>query len=210
MSAGRGPAEAQVASELCRRCLADGYFYNAARRMRGTSVYQTLAQPPQVLALGGGGSAGGGSGAGGGGGGAGGGGGGAGAGGFSEAHGGGFARLRGAEYVIFSELAWAGRAVMTKASAVEWAWIAPLMPRLEQVDVEYLLSGRRKPDDKPTKAQAKGVKRGAPEEGEEATDGANAPVTATRDSQPGASRRNDSAAVEAARRRFVERKRKQV
>ena len=49
---------------------------------------------------------------------------------------------RGAEYVVFSELVWAGRAVMLRASAVEWEWVAPLLPKLERVDVEALLSGR--------------------------------------------------------------------
>ena len=40
---------------------------------------------------------------------------------------------------ILSELVWAGRAVMHRASAVEWAWLAPHLPKLQLVDEKRLL-----------------------------------------------------------------------
>ena len=87
----------------CRRALADAYYFHTAKRMLGTSVYQTLTNPPQTVALhsnhGSHGAAAG-----------------AAAGGARAsrhaAGAGGTRRLFGAEYVVFSELTWAGRAVM--------------------------------------------------------------------------------------------------
>ncbi len=112
-------SEAEV-SVRCRRALAQGYFFHAARRMRGTLIFQTLSDPPQSLSLHAGGSSG-------------------------CGHDGGAQapsssrRLLHAEFVVFSELAWAGRAVMLRASAVEWAWLEPHLPKLHTVDEARLL-----------------------------------------------------------------------
>ena len=124
--AAKGPTERLgrgAISERCRRALAEAYFVNAARKMRGTDLYQTLATPPQSVALRAGGTGGHASG---------------------PASAGGSARLRGTEYIVFDELVRAGgRAVVLRACAVDHAWLAPMLPRAHagRVDAERLLRG---------------------------------------------------------------------
>ena len=77
---------------------------------------------------------------------------------------------------------------MTRASAVEWAWIAPLLPRLDEVDTERLMRG--------------GATAEAPPMPQMPTCVEMAPAAPA----PQPTRRNDSAAVEAAQRRFAERR----
>ena len=182
------PRAAESESVRCRKSLADGYFFQAAKRMRGTAVYQTLSQPPQTVALhahlptsnkhgsdGPNGSIGG----------------------VIAALSGGSRRLAGAEYVVFSELTWAGRAVMHRACAVDWGWIEPLLPRLDQVDVNRLL----------------GVEEGTRAEGDDGaeaeeppTDGSAGPQPGEKRGDEGAARRNGDEAVSDARARFLARK----
>ena len=84
---------------------------------------------------------------------------------------------------MFAELVWAGKPRMRVASPVDREWLAPLLPRLEAVDTSRLL-------------------------GAEVAAAAAAPAEAKAD-EGGASaaRRNDDGAVEAARARFLARKR---
>ena len=80
-----------------------------------------------------------------------------------------------------------------KTCAVEHSWLQELLPLLEQVDVPRLLGVRP--------SAATGEERAEPEpESEGAPNGPELP--------PGGARRNDGAAVSAARQRFLERKKK--
>jgi ATP-dependent RNA helicase DHX8/PRP22 len=169
------------ASMRCREAVARGYYFNAARRMRGTSLYQTMGKRPQTVALrvhhgssltG-----------------------------LDEAERGASERLRGAEYVIFSELKWAGRAVMVRACAVEWAWIEPLLPKLtEAIDVDSILRGE-------------GLQRGKKRHASEAsgcglTGGTvDASETSRKAIEKGWDRRNDVHSISAAQERFEARRR---
>ena len=170
-------------SARCRRALADGYFFHAARRMRGTRVYQTVAPPTQNLFLGSGvagrapdervpsGTSGGGGG------------------------GASYRALHAAECVVFSELVWSGRAVMQRASAVEWAWLEPHLPRLRHVDVDVLLGGAASDGGMPREVSSEAASLDGTDAGAKLV-GAQV-----------AERRNDRDAVAAARRRYEERKR---
>ena len=99
--------------------------------------------------------------------------------------------LEGVDHLVFTGLVWAGRAIMTHTCLVERAWLEPLLPLFEQVDVPRLLGAPR---------AASGEKRAADAEPAASEDGA-APAPA-----PPAQRRNDDAAVSAARQRFLDRK----
>ena len=93
------------------------------------------------------------------------------------------AAVAAADYVVFAELVWAGKPRMRVASPVEREWLAPLLPRLEAVDTSRLLGADV------------GAAAAAPAEAKADEGGA------------GAARRNDDGAVEAARARFLARKR---
>ena len=82
------------------------------------------------------------------------------------------------------------RAYLRHVCAVQEAWVAPLLPRLRGVDVQRLSGGRLLPDG------------AAPEQAAAAAPAAAAP--AAHAVKPKA----DDAAVDAARLRFLERKRK--
>ena len=41
--------------------------------------------------------------------------------------------LAGVEYLVFTELVWAGKATMTHTCLVEHGWLEPLLPLVEQV-----------------------------------------------------------------------------
>ena len=181
-------------SAKCRRALGEAYYYHAAKRMRGTPLYQTLDQPSQSVAIHAHPHGGGGGGPGGGGGGS----------------GGGSGRLYGAEYVVFSELMWAGKAVMTMASAVEFGWIAHRLSKLNDVDVESILAAEG--EDHQLKKHFQDHehggtlgKRAAPA-GNEANRAAARAKTSDEAPVPAGTRRNDSEAVSAARARFLQRK----
>ena len=84
--------------------------------------------------------------------------------------------------------------MMVRASAVEWAWLQPHLPRLELVDEERLLGGEA--------AAGRGTKRGLEPAAE-----------ATEQQQPSAAselRRNNDDAVAAARQRYQERQRQRA
>ena len=170
----------------CRRALAQGYYFHAARRMRGTLVFQTLSEPPQSLSLYASGAGGGGGGGGGGG----------------RLDDGGAreppssTRLRHAEFVVYSELAWAGRPIMLRASAVEWAWLESHLPKLQTVDEKRLLGERSAGDAEPPAVAC----------GDGSVDG-RGNGSAPRASAVPEQRRNGESAVTAARQRYQERKR---
>lgn len=178
-----GSADAVDESARCRRALAEAYFFHTAKRMRGTAVYQTLTHPPQTVALhantpvGDGGSRAASTGA-------------RPASGARPGHGG-SRRLFGADYVVFNELTWAGKAVMQLACAVEWAWVAPLLPRMELVNVEQLLGGTTQTTDSGADAESAPTthKRDRADEGDQASE-----------------RRNGEDAVSAARQRYLQRR----
>jgi hypothetical protein len=94
------------------------------------------------------------------------------------------AAVAAADYVVFAELVWAGKPRMRVASPVDREWLAPLLPRLEAVDTSRLLG-----------AEVGAAAAAAPAEAKADEGGA------------GAARRNDDGAVEAARARFLARKR---
>ena len=98
--------------------------------------------------------------------------------------------LEGVDHLVFTGLVWAGRAIMTHTCLVERAWLEPLLPLFEQVDVPRLLGAPR---------AASGEKRAADAPAASDDGAAPAPV-------PPVQRRNDDAAVSAARQRFLDRK----
>ena len=115
-------------SARCREALADAYWWHGARRMRGTSLYQTLTPPVQTLGLS-----------------------------HHASHASAATtdavhttanalpqsrRLRTVSHIVFSELAWAGRPLIVRASAVEGAWLERHQHLADTLDEERLL-GRR-------------------------------------------------------------------
>ena len=142
----------------CREALCFGYFFQAARRMRGTQVFVTLATPQQTVSLRSGSSG---------------------------------SMLQDADYVIFSELVWAGRVIMQRATAVQKEWLDPFLPLLNCVDVDRLMGAGRfttklpVPSDHEIMGSSSGKRTVAESAG----------------------RRNDTGSVSRARERFLERQR---
>lgn len=95
-------------------------------------------------------------------------------------------------WVVYNELMSSGRVYLSGVCPVDSAWVDALLPKLTNVDVARLSGGE-------TGARAKA----AAEAGEEAGAGA---AAACRGDTAAAERRNDAAAVEAARKRFLARK----
>ena len=145
-----GVGDGDDESRRVRRALCEGYFMNAARRMRGGGGFVTVDAPTQTVALR-----------------------------ADDAS----AAVAAADYVVFAELVWAGKPRMRVASPVDREWLAPLLPRLEAVDTSRLLGAEV------------AVAAAAPAEAKSDEGGASA------------ARRNDDGAVEAARARFLARKR---
>ena len=90
----------------------------------------------------------------------------------------------GPEWVVYHELVATQRAFLRQVCAVEEAWVAPILPRLRDVDVKRLSGGKFS------------------SEKTEAVSKAAAPAPAPVKAKP------DAGAVDAARQRFLERKRK--
>jgi hypothetical protein len=96
----------------------------------------------------------------------------------------------GPEWVVYHELVATQRAYLRQVCAVEEAWVAPILPRLRDVDVKRL-SGGKMVDEKLAVEELAGKSKLA--------DAAPAAVVKSK---------ADAGAVDAARQRFLERKRK--
>ena len=179
----RGPNDSAAVVSSCRRALADAYFFNAARRMRGTATFQTLTDPVQSLVLSSSPGTGGSS--------------------YRESH---SQKLMQAEYVIFSELSWTGRAVMQRASCIEWAHLEPHMPKLQQVDIHKLL-GNSDDIQEPTRAQFSDAALSARDAQHAVRQQSLSQALSAGGFEKGSTRRNGEKAVSAARQRFEIRKR---
>jgi len=132
----------------CRQALCEGYFFQSARRIRGTALFVTQHEPQQTVAL------------------------------RNKC----CKALQEADFVVFSELVWAGRPTMQRVSMVEPSWLEPLLPRLRQLDIDRLMG-----------ALSQGGSEVVPE------------ARAQRDATCSNLRRNNDEDVASARKRFLER-----